>query len=133
MQTNNSNKTLPSASQPAVACDLTAIPADDRATHIMTAQHLFERAEHVTELANGIEFALPNDSATLLQAAQFIAQERQCCPFFTFTLEAKRSGEPLSLRLTGGHGVKEFLLSEFSDQLKVAITPARQRAVSEST
>ncbi len=132
MQTNQRDEFQTTTSQIEIACDLMAIPADERATHITTAQQLFARAAQVTELESGIEFTLPSASATLLQAAQFIDHERECCPFFTFTLEVKPSGEPLHLRLTGGDGVKEMLLSEFGDKLAVTNLLPAQHGAAES-
>lgn len=107
MDSDTLDRTLP------IACDLNAIPPENRAEHVVTAQQLFALSQEVWELANGIAFRLPNDSETLLQAARFISHERECCPFFTFTLEVQPKGGPLWLRLAGGEGVKEFLLSEF--------------------
>lgn len=128
MDTNNTNKSDSAASTLPIACDLNAIPAQDRAAHVVTAQQLFGMAQRVTELENGIELTLPSDSETFLKAAQFIAHERECCPFFTFTLEVRPNGRPLWLRLTGGEGVKEFLLSEFQSVIPAAFHHSKDTA-----
>ena len=43
----------------------------------------------------------------------FVAEERQCCPFFTFEMEQARDQGPVWLRVTGSDGVKEFIRAEF--------------------
>lgn len=113
MLTQQMIETLP------IACDLDAIPAEHRATHILTAQQLFALAPAVSEIENGIELTLPGDAETFVKAAQFVAHERECCPFFTFTLEAKPGEELFRLRLTGEAQVKELLLAQFGDKLTV--------------
>ncbi|MDX1520438.1 MAG: hypothetical protein R3264_02325 [Anaerolineae bacterium] len=98
---------------PPLACDLTAIPLEHRDAHQSTAQTLFNRVQATQELPDGYAFQLPNDSKTFLQAAQFIAHERECCPFFTFTLELEAANGPLWLRLTGPVEVKQVIQAEF--------------------
>lgn len=104
-------------------CNLDAIPAPERAAHVVTAQELFAAAQEVTEIENGIEIALPGDVETFAHATAFVAHERECCAFFTFTLQVQPAGAPLYLRLTGGEDVKKFLLSEFGGKFAVPITP----------
>ena len=41
--------------------------------------------------------------------AEWIDQERRCCPFFDIDLRVEREGGPLSMRLTGRPGTKEFI------------------------
>ena len=49
----------------------------------------------------------------LFRSARFVANERRCCPFLTFTLELAPDGGPLWLRLTGPAGTRAFLEAEF--------------------
>src|SRR6267142_4532579 len=74
----------------AFACDLTAIAADQRDAHLATIDKLFRAVESIRELPNGYSVRLPNESEVLLTAAEFIALERLCCPFFDFGLEIER-------------------------------------------
>jgi hypothetical protein len=95
-----------------IACDLTAIPADERAAHELLAKQLFfEAVPERQELSNGYAFRFRADQYPLLAA--FIANERLCCPFFCFMLEVTPAQGPLWLRLSGGAGVKEFIEAEF--------------------
>jgi hypothetical protein len=68
------------------ACDMTAIAADSRGAHLATINKLFQAVETIRELSNGYSFRLPNESEVLLTAAEFIALERLCCPFFDLHL-----------------------------------------------
>lgn len=92
-----------------IACDLTAIPAEQREQHNATAEHIFASVLETRELPNGYAFHLPEEPGMLLKAAEFVSLERLCCPFFSFTLEVEPAGGPLWLKLTGGEGVKLFI------------------------
>ena len=96
-----------------LACDLTAIPAEEREAHERLARQLFfETAPVREELPDGYAFLFQADQYPLVAA--FIANERLCCPFFRFTLEVPPAQGALWLRVTGDEGVKEFVDAEFS-------------------
>ena len=99
------------------ACDMTAIEAEQRGAHMATIESLFRSVESVRQLANGYSFQLRNESDVLLTAAQFIALERLCCPFFGFELEIERESGSVWLSLTGREGVKPFIMAEIGDHL----------------
>ncbi len=93
---------------PALACDLNAIAAEQRPSHAVRAQRvLHEAVKEVLELPDGYALRFTADDYAVL--AEFIANERLCCPFFTFGLEVAPGRGPIWLRLTGHAGVKEFL------------------------
>jgi hypothetical protein len=94
-----------------LACDLTAIPANVREEHVISAPQLFATAQEVQELADGYAIRFLNEPGKFMTIANYIENERLCCPFFNFELEIKPNGGPLWLRLTGGEGVKELLKS----------------------
>lgn len=106
------------------ACDMTAIAPEDRDRHMATAYEVFQAVQSVRELPNGYAFRLPNNTTMLLKTAEFIANERLCCPFFGFTLEIEPDGGPLWVRLTGREGVKPFIVAELGEALTPAITHA---------
>ncbi len=96
-----------------IACDLTAIPTDEREAHERLAKQLFlEAVPERHELADGYAFQFRAEQYQPLVA--FIANERLCCPFFRFTLEVTPGRGPIWLRITGDAGVKEFIQSEFT-------------------
>ncbi|MEP6912155.1 MAG: hypothetical protein ABI923_05345 [bacterium] len=103
------------------ACDMTAIAAEQRGAHMATMNKLFRAVESLSELPNGYTFRLPNESDILRTAAEFIALERLCCPFFGFDLEIEREGGAVWLSLTGRDGVKPFIMAEIGNHLSANI------------
>ena len=108
----NSTETQP------LTCDLTAIPADVREEHVITAPQLFALAQEVQELPNGYAIRFSNEPGMFMAIAKFIENERLCCPFFNFGLEIEPNSGPLWLRLTGGDGVKDVLKITLFDSLE---------------
>ena len=108
------------------ACDMSAIEPHRRGEHIATIDELFRTIEDVRELPNGYAFRLPDGPNVLFRAAEFIALERLCCPFFGFAIEVEPEGGAVWLSLTGREGVKPFIVAEIGDHLtKPAIRPGR--------
>jgi hypothetical protein len=94
-----------------IACDLTALEPEVRSTHVESAKQLLNAgAQEVQELPDG--FAFRYAAEQYAQVTRFIANERLCCPFFTFVLEVTPGNGPIWLRITGQAGVKDFLQSE---------------------
>ena len=93
------------------ACDMTAIPAELQGAHHALIRRLMTQAvEEIRELPDGLSFRFP--AREYAAVAEFIALERLCCPFVTFTLDVAPDQGPLMLRLTGADGVKEFIAAE---------------------
>lgn len=65
------------------------------------------------ELPDGYAFRFPTDTGWLVQLATFIAEERRCCPFFTFELVCEPAEGPIWLHLRGREGVKAFIEDQF--------------------
>ena len=103
---------------PTLACDLTAIPAEVREEHVMTAPQLFASAREVLELPNGFAIRFLNEPGRFMAIAKFIENERLCCPFFNFGLELEPENGPLWLRLTGEEGVKEILQTTLFENIE---------------
>lgn len=106
-----SSNTMPE-NEAVIACDLNAIASEERNQHSDTVKSVFAAVQEVKEVSNGYAFRLPADSTLLRNAAEFIANERLCCPFFEFSLTITPSGGPIWLQLAGAQGVKEFVGSE---------------------
>jgi|GEM_PF-72953 Methylase involved in ubiquinone/menaquinone biosynthesis len=102
--------------QSPIACDMTAIPTNQRQAHLATSRELFSRIEEFRELANGYEFRFTNEAKLLLKLVEFISLEKLCCPFLSFVIEVEPEGGPVWLRLTGREGVKAFIREEISLQ-----------------
>ncbi len=95
----------------AVACDPTAIAADEVEGHMALVKHLlFEAFEERQELDDGVSWRFAAERFGDL--CRYVDNESRCCPFLTFTLEVSPGRRALWLRLTGGAEAKAFLLSE---------------------
>jgi hypothetical protein len=84
-----------------------------RESHIQTTTELIQAVQNVQEIENGYEFTFPNETEFISRIAEFISNERLCCPFLKFTLNIVSNTEPVSLSLTGPLGTQEFLRAEF--------------------
>lgn len=93
------------------ACNLLALSKAERARHAALSKSLLGAVEEQSELRNGYAFRLP--AAKLVDAAQWAAFERRCCPFFAFEIALASHDGPLWLRVTGAAGVKPFIREEF--------------------
>jgi hypothetical protein len=68
--------------------------------------------EEVQELQDGYAFRHSPDRDVLLAMAEFVANERLCCPFFEFGIAVERAGGPVWLRMTGAGDAKRILEAE---------------------
>jgi hypothetical protein len=98
--------------QSPLACDMSAIPAEQRPVHLARSRELFSRIEETRELPNGYEFRFADEANVLKQLAEFVSLEKLCCPFLRFEIEIEAEYGPVWLRLTGRDGVKEFIREE---------------------
>ena len=96
------------AQPPIIACNPSAINPAEREAHGTLSQSIFspEVVLETRELPNGYAFRLPLETPMLYKAAEFVANERLCCPFFTFSLVI---GEQFWFELTGTPEVKELI------------------------
>ena len=100
-----------------LVCNMDVFTRVERENHIRTTIQLFQSVQTIHEAENGFEFMFPNfdKQENLIQLAEFIFNERRCCPFLEFTLRVAPNDMPISLLLTGPEGTKEFLHVEFSE------------------
>ena len=68
-------------------------------------------AASVRELPDGIALTFAAGEAVFRDLAEWASLERRCCPFLAFTLDWKDDDE-VTVRLTGGPGVKEAIAAE---------------------
>jgi hypothetical protein len=110
--------------EPVIACNLKAIDAAELDAHVALAQAVFSPSTilETKETVRGYAFRMPLETAMLHKAIDFIANERLCCPFFTFTLVV---GEAFWLELSGSDEVKEYI--------KVNLIPAVQMGIFPTT
>jgi hypothetical protein len=96
-----------------IACVPGAIPSEERAAHFVLARRLFaEVAESREPLPDGYVFRLPADA--LGSVAQFVANERKCCPFMRFEIVVSAESDSIVLRMTGPEGTRNILDAELN-------------------
>lgn len=97
-----------------LACNMDVFTPEQRNSHIQTTTELIQGVQRVREIENGYEFQFPNETGFISRIAEFISNERLCCPFLEFNLKIRSNDEPVvSLSLTGPMGTQEFLRAEF--------------------
>jgi hypothetical protein len=102
--------TAAAAGRGPLACNLTALSKDERATHSKLMLQMAGAVQETKELRDGYAFRLA--PGALATTAQWVALESRCCPFFAFELELESHGGPLWLRIRGAEGVKAFIREE---------------------
>ena len=95
-----------------LACNMDVFTPEQREAHVRTTTELIQGIQRVREVENGYEIQFPNEAKLISRIAEFIANERLCCPFLEFNLKVV-SNHPVSLSLTGPLGTQEFLRAEF--------------------
>ena len=95
-----------------LACNMDVFTLEQREAHIQTTMELIPGVQRVQEIENGYEFQFPSEAEFISRIAEFISNERLCCPFLEFNLNII-SNHPVSLSLTGPVGTQEFLRAEF--------------------
>ena len=90
-----------------IACTLSATDQARRGDEIAP---LFWELRETRELPDGYALRFPGDETWAARLLAFIAEERACCPFFTFALVFAPQQGPLWLHLRGPAGTKEFVV-----------------------
>ena len=98
-----------------LVCNMDVFTASQREAHIQNTIELIQAVQSVQDVDNGYEFTFPNESVIISKIADFISNERLCCPFLKFTLNIVPNNGPVSLSLTGPTGTQEFLRAEFEE------------------
>ena len=96
-----------------LACNMDVFTPAQRENHIRATLELIRALKGVEELENGYQFLFPSETEFITKIAEFISNERLCCPFLEFSLNVSSNSEPISLSLTGPEGTQEFLRAEF--------------------
>jgi len=96
-----------------LVCNMGVFTPTQRENHIQVMRQLIEAVQSVQEVEHGYEFLFPNETEFISTIAEFISNERICCPFLQFTLNVDSNSKRVSLSLTGPVGTREFLHAEF--------------------
>jgi hypothetical protein len=96
---------------PPIACRPYALDRTQRPRQQALLAKVRRAAIATRDLPNGLVVTFPADPGLFLELAEWISLEHRCCPFLDFDLEWK-GDETVSVRLTGGPGVKEAIAAE---------------------
>jgi len=91
-----------------LVCNLSALTPTERARSLELLRELRAATVERVELPDGYAFRYAA-AASLARIGEWIALERQCCPFFHFQLDVAGDTDAVWLRLTGPAGIKSFL------------------------
>jgi hypothetical protein len=70
---------------------------------------LFQRADKVEDIPNGIRFRFTHRPKLVTELASLIEKERVCCSFLTFRLTTEKGEGPVTLEVSGPPGTAEML------------------------
>jgi len=91
-----------------LACNLNAIPTEARPRYNELVKQLRSAIENRTELSDGYAYTLDSNTMSLVDLAEWITLERNCCPFLTFQIAVTADASP-QLTLRGPSGSKPIL------------------------
>lgn len=95
-------------------CDMDVFTPEQRESHIENTMQLMQAVQMVQEVENGYQFTFSSETELITKIAEFICDERRCCPFLGFTLDVSSDSQSISLSLVGPEGTQEFLRLEFN-------------------
>lgn len=98
--------------EPILACNLHAIPAEERPLHQQRWAQLLAALHGHEAQAHGYTLTFALDHATLPLLAQVVNNERLCCPFLHFAIAIAPEASTCTLTLSGPPGTRELLAAE---------------------
>jgi len=94
-----------------IACSLTTAELGHREATLLVQ---FRSAVIETgELQEGYAFRVAGDGDSIRLIADLMVAERECCPFLTFEVAALPNLGPVTVRIIGPAGTKQFLRTVF--------------------
>lgn len=94
----------------AIACRLPGREFAQRKDAI--TNELFRHATAIEEQPDGFLFRFPGFEPWAGRIVAFVAEERQCCPFFRFDIGIEPNDGAVTLALSGSSEIKAFVLDE---------------------
>ena len=93
------------------ACDMAAIPAEQRGAHHALSRRLTrDAALEIREVPDGLRFIFGAEAYD--DVVQFVAHERLCCPFLRFSVDVSSQRGTVALTLSGPPGAAVFIRAE---------------------
>ncbi|MGH2496428.1 MAG: hypothetical protein ACRDIV_17150 [Ktedonobacteraceae bacterium] len=93
-----------------LACLLTG---EDLKARGEVVQPLMASYQKLQELEDGYAFQFPGEPEWIQKVVTFVAEERACCPFFTFELRYEPNLGPIWLSLRGSAEIKALLRDQW--------------------
>jgi hypothetical protein len=101
--------TTPMSKTPAIGDSCKLSPAELAARRQQLIPGLFERAEKVEDIPNGLRFHFQSKPALLTDLARIMEQEQDCCSFLRIQLTMEASEGPVTFDVTGPEGTADML------------------------
>src|ERR1700752_4477355 len=92
-----------------LVCKLTSAELMKRSEELKAT--LFEDYEKLNETEDAVELVYADSKKYAPLLVEFINSERECCPFFTFTLKFEPNSEKVSITIGGSPRIKEMIKS----------------------
>ncbi len=98
----------------AVACDIGALSAVERAEQAKRTQRILAAKPIITDTPGGLSIAFASSTPGLRsEVDDWIERERRCCPFAVF--ERTEDGASFAVRISGPEGTKEIFRAAFEE------------------
>ncbi len=104
-----SQEKTPPMAQSEFSCSLS--PDELQARRAELIPGLFNRAERVDDITNGVQFQFAHQAGLIRELAEIIEQEQDCCSFLRFELSAEAQSGAVVLKVTGPEGTLKMLRS----------------------
>ena len=110
-------------------CDMQALDPPRRTRHFdVLGPELISKREAVRELRDGYEIDFPSDPTTFQHLVEWVDGERECCPFLDIALRVQPEHGPLTMKVTGRSGAKEFFRNDAERWVAPVKRPAAAQA-----
>lgn len=96
-----------------LACDLTALTAEERGRHAQLWTHVRTLVPEPTLTSRGFTFSFAPRTLLAMELAELAALEMRCCPFLQISVRFEPASGPLSFELDGEAHVRAFLAEGF--------------------
>lgn len=94
-----------------IACDMTALSADERREYDVLRPRVLDSLEDVHETVNGFGLRI-GSAVSIRDVAQWLEMEHRCCRFLDIVLALKGDGTTW-IEMGGSPAIKAFLKEEF--------------------
>jgi len=107
-----------------VACQVGAIPQEERVRWLEVGREFYSAVEEILELPDG--FAMRVHPRHLALLGEYVMRDRLCCTFVQWEIVVEQANGPAWLKVRGPKGTKEFMAAaiESTDMLPLEVARA---------